>query len=235
MIPNPIERFYNVAYFYIDNGIKAAAPAITALLTVARSKLLESNPIGRRLGLLLAMILEKSKVFYENSLWDFVGHSVGVCEGRMDAPAWREDVFSFARYLLTNSAVFLLVLVTLFSLTAKFSRPSHNHDDTDSSTSVSEDNFDAASNLPGPPGLQESSSSSPDSTPRSIHSMPTRKMTRSLSPVFATIDEGDEELGDDSVLPNSNNKKNRLKGIFRRQMNRQRNGGSTALKTSLSM
>jgi hypothetical protein len=241
--PGPIRTGFETISPYIGSGLETMNSAVVALMNRLSSLLIESNSLGGSIWAALAMAVQKVMLCI-NVLSGFVDTSIGAYEGRLTVATWREDAFGVSRSLLTNTGVFLLVLLILFNLTAKSPLSKGKHEDDSSDDGVASVSEAAL----GPPALQESTSGSPDSA-RGQSVSRTRKMTRSLSPRFDTIHEADEDddafvdctepptTGVRSYQEPSPTEKKKKRGMSLRmfQGGRKSAGRATSPRASLSM
>jgi hypothetical protein len=244
----------NDARSIFGTGYQFVGGLVAMLLSNIQAVLLESNIIGRSLSsgfgaLIRFMVLPIG-------LWnDFVDEAVGHYEGRYEVPSWREDAYATTRALLAYSGIFLLVLLMLFNLSAKKARSRGEIRDSDDALSVDDSSVNSkptstASTASDPPVLQTSSTDASDSSRVSAPETATRsrKLTRSLSPRFDTIEEASDE-GDETAAPQGNDgprscgsptKKKRRAWFFRARKGskveaRGRSEGTDKLHASSSM
>lgn len=233
---------------YINTILEASTSSGVTALNGLYAIFIESNSLGGSIWKLFGAVVQQLNMCIKG-FSGFVETSLGVYDGRVEVLTWREDAFGLTRSLLTNTGVFLLVLVTLFSLTARNPHSSGNLDTEEASTddigSISDsEHSKSRSSAHGPPALQESSSGSPDSVQQSAAAVRyrSRNMTRSLSPQFETIHEADEDC-DGTVQPTgtrsqepSPTKKSRGMRLLRGRKPSGTNGERpTSTRSSLSM
>ena len=168
--------------------------SITSILTGLRwlvAVLIDSNVVGQSVWRAILVLIHPFGLGWS---WasTFVHNSIEAYMGRLDVPGWREEACSASRFLLSYSGIFVLVVVLLFTMFARSSRSlpakDKTFDDRESDSLLGNNKF--SDELPA---VQSSLISSPDSTPYR-----SRTGSRSMSPVFETIDEGGEDGFEDA-------------------------------------
>lgn len=183
----------------VSMGLGAVTFAVTSLLQGTYYIMFQSNVFGYYIWKLLTQLMQPF-IYCASAVVTFVESSIDASEGRMEVTTWREDAFSSTRFLLTHSGVFLLVLLTLYNLFARSARSKNTCDPRESSdellsVSGSEDSKKGSPSV-GLPGLQESSSGSPESEGKQVlqtKRLRGRNVAPVLSPHFDTIEEASME------------------------------------------
>lgn len=172
-------------------GLQGAASLTSALLQTLYYVMFQSNTVGRMVVLLVTQLM-RPFVFLTSSLLAFIERAIDVHEGRVVVSTWREDAFLSARYLLTHSGVFLLVLLTLYYILARNSRFESALDSKDSSQEETlSSNKSNSAQVPTAP--QDITRGSQDSNGIQSRAMPPRRVRHSVSPQFDTIEEVSDE------------------------------------------
>ncbi len=195
---SPVVMLFGTVSNYLAIGLKACVCLAKTVVQGSYFVIFESNLLGLYFVAAFTKLMQPL-ILCASTLVTFVQSSIDIYEGRIDAATWREDAFSSTRSMLTYSGVFLLVLLTLYNLFARValtnsSLVSRSSSDDLMSLSDSEGSKTRSSGV-GIPGLQASSSESPESNgnQEGFQRPEERQSIRSLSHHFDTIDEASNE------------------------------------------
>ena len=131
--PDTIETLITGFWSLTAKTYSLIVGAIVYVISFFQGWLLDSNAIGKILKSLIVGIISGVEG-YQNSWSEFLQHVSDQYEGQIEHVSWRKESFEATRYLLTHSAVFLMVILLLFNLQAKRARGEDGEHEEDAST-----------------------------------------------------------------------------------------------------
>ncbi len=106
----------------VETVLSMIANVIFTVISATMRLTFESNVLGRSIVTALKMHLSYIWSIISNPLSAYMETAIKQYEGDLDPLPWREDAFFTTRILLSHSALFLLILLLLFNVSAKQAR-----------------------------------------------------------------------------------------------------------------